>query len=363
MAVKYQASGKDASILNTITTQITQHLDEWYGSSSELASSLPEIRSYANSFILRYEVKRADGNKAILVKIRRNPKMESLAQAIAAAEIHVNIPDEYKTLRRVYERIGDGHTNFTAIRPLTYIEAYFAIVMEEFPAKSLRQLLYEHRNHAHWDELKGNARKAGELLRFFHAGVHTITETPYTAKNILADVEGYASQLERYTRGRVNATSIVNAFADKLSTRDIRSILCSEAHQDMTSDNVLCSQNGKVCLIDIKTKPAPIYSDLALLLIHPESFRDQIFRAGRYFSPSLLKEYRNAILAGYFAESPMDPFLVNAFCALRVLDKWTMHEELLNRYKRLKRLVTRPLAPFVTYYFHGLFDRYLNEIA
>jgi hypothetical protein len=116
-------------------------------------------------------------------------------------------------------------------------------------------------------------------------------------------------------------------------------------------------------LIDIKTKPAPIYSDLALLLIHPESFRDQIFRGGRYFSPSLLEEYRNAILAGYFAERPLDPFFVNVFCAIRVLDKWTMHEELLNRYKRFKRIFTRPLTPFVTSYFRNLLNRYLNEIA
>jgi hypothetical protein len=130
----------------------------------------------------------------------------------------------------------------------------------------------------------------------------------------------------------------------------------------MTCNNVLYSEDGKVCLIDIKTRPAPIYSDLALLLIHPETYREQVFRNGRFFSAELLQGYRHAVLAGYFEKHPINGFLVNLFCAYRVLDKWTMHEELFHNYKRLKRIFTRPVGPLITSYFHGLLNRYLSQL-
>jgi len=363
MGVQYKASEHDAPILQDITRHIDQSLGGWYGSASELISQTPEVRSYTNSFLLRYGVRTQAGSKVILVKIRRNPKMESLKSAITARELHGSIPDEYNTLQFVHERIGDGHANFTAIRPLTYLQEYFAIVMEEFPSRSLRQLLYQQRRSGNTSELMTAARRAGELLRFFHEKVHSVIESPYSSSDFLTHVESFASRLETYTRGRITSGSIVNAFARRLSTRELRSIPFSAAHQDMTSDNILYSDaTGKVCLIDIRTKPAPIYSDLALLLVHPETYRDQIFRAGRFFSRELLREYRDSILTGYFGGGSTDRFLVDLFCAMRILDKWTMHEDLFHRYKRWKRVFTRPLAPFVTAYFRRELDRYLTGI-
>lgn len=360
--VKYKTSDQDTTIINTITTRITNSLDEWYSNASRLLSPVPQIRSYTNSFIMCYELETSTARKVILVKIRRNPKMKSLALAVNAHEIHANIPGEYNALCLVYQGVGAGHPNFTAIRPLTYIEEYFAIVMEEFPSRALRELIFEQRQNSRSEELKITARKSGELLRFFHEQIHSIAEQPYSTGEILADIESCASRLELYTHGRVTAASLMNAFQQKLATKDIQSIPFSEIHQDMTCNNVLYSAEGKVCLIDIRTKPGPIYSDLALLLIHPETFREQIFSGGRYFSSDLLLMYRSAILAGYFEKHPIDASLVNLFCAIRVLDKWTMHEELFHRYKRLKRLFTRPLGPLLTSYFDGLLNRYLQAI-
>ena len=360
--IKYKTSEHDTTIIHNITTRITESLQEWYGSSSRLLSPVPGVRSYTNSFILCYEVRTLTDRKVILVKIRRNPKMKSLAQAVNVPHIHANIPSEFKTLCLLYQHIGTGHPNFTAIRPLTYMEEYFAIVMEEFPSRPLRELLFDQRKSSSSNELRVTARKAGELLRFFHEQIHSIAEQPYTSSELLADVEAYASRLELYTHGRVNAADIMNVFKQKLALKAIQSIPFSEIHQDMTCNNVLYSEDGKVCLIDIRTKPAPIYSDLALLLIHPETFREHIFRSGNYFSKDLLEEYRKAILAGYFEKHPVNGFLVNLFCAIRVLDKWTMHEELFHKYKRLKRLFTRPLGPILTSYFQAVLNRYLTAL-
>lgn len=364
MAARYGDNHQDAQLIATFTDRIDQSVGEWHGRSSSLVTRTPEIRCYTNSFLLRYEVATSTGPKAVLLKIRRKPKMDSLAQAIQARELHTNIEDEYNSLRYVFERIGSRHEHFTAIRPLAYFEEYFAIVMEELPSRSLRQLLHRHRGGINLGsnsiDLKLIAQRAGELLHFFHERVHSTETCLYSVADILADVEPYVVRLQRDTRGHIQAQSILDAFAERLSTRDIQSIPYTKAHQDLTCDNVLYSNDGRVCLIDIKTKPAPIYSDLALLLIHPETFRNQIFRGGNYFSEQFIKGYQDSILKGYFAESPVDRFLVSIYCAIRILDKWSMHQELFHRYKGLKRVLTRPLSPLVTSYFQRRLNHYLH---
>jgi hypothetical protein len=211
--------------------------------------------------------------------------------------------------------------------------------------------------------IEETAKKTGELLRFFHEYVSSTTDCPYSADKILTFAESYSSRLEHISHGRVKSQSLMHDFKQRIAGRDIRSIPSSGIHQDLTCDNVLYSESGKVCLIDINIKPGPIYSDLALLLIHPQTFRNQIYRAGMYFSEHLLDAYRSGILEGYFGHIPIGGFFVNIFCAIRVLDKWTMHAQLLHQYKGLKRIATRPLIPFVNAYFQSLLRRYLRAVT
>ncbi len=353
---------EDKDLMGTFARRVNAGIGSWYGPASRLITNTAEIRCYKNSFVLRYKLATRAGNKGVLVKIRRNPKMTSLTQAVHASELHANIPKEYNTLRYVYERIGSGHAHFSAIRPLDYWEDCFAIVMEEFPSRSLRQLLQKER-HKRNGKVEAIARRSGELLRFFHQSVYSTEPCPYSVVDILADAETYALALEQHSGGRVRAQEILDAFGWKLSKMDIRSIAYTSAHQDLTCDNVLYSDAGKVCLIDIKVKPAPLYSDLGLLLIHPHTFRDQIFRDGKYFSPEYLQSYRDSILKGYFTGSSIDENLINIYAAIRVLDKWTMHQELLYRYKGLKRVLTRPLSPLVSGYFQRLWKSYLQMVV
>lgn len=362
MPTPYVDNHEDHALIGSIGQRLEERIGDWYGSSASLSTHTPEIRSYTNSFLLRYKVTTSKGDQAILVKIRRNPKMTSLSHAVRMQEMHAHTPKEYNTLQYVYERIGGSHEHFTAIRPLDYFEEYYAIVMEEFPSRSLRQLLQKQRNKDH-GEFEVIAQRAGELLRFFHDSVYSTKPCPYSVDDILADAEMYALQLEQHSRGRIQMQAILDAFAQQLSSKDIKSIPYTSAHQDLSCDNVLYSEDGKVCLIDIKVKPAPIYSDLGLLLIHPETFRDQIFRHGRYFSQQYLKSYRALLLKGYFAEEPVDDHLVNAYAAIRVLDKWTMHQDLFYRYRGLKRVLSRPLFPLVTAYFQRLWKSRLQHTA
>ena len=361
--VPYQPNQKDGPIFDDITATLTNSLGIWYGEGSSLEPIPPEVRSYRNCFILRYPLTDSAGEtKTILVKIRRNPKMDSLWQAVHA-DLHANIPNEYRSLAFVYEALENPSDDFAVIRPLTYLERYHAIVMEEYPSRTLRQVLVQRRsspNGTGRSELLDAATKTGKWLHYFHHQVHAPVETPYTTYDILQVVDNYATRLHRDSRGRVDARSILDSFSRKLEAVQIESLLFSQSHADMTCDNVLYSYDRKVCIIDIKTRPAAIYSDLGLILTHPETFKQQIFSRGAYLPESILREYRLAILAGYFGDQEVDEFFVQLYSAIKVLDKWAMYEELMSRYTGIKHLLAYPIGPFVTSYFQTVLQKHLG---
>ncbi len=365
MIAQYKPNEKDKHIIDDITTKIGESLNAWYGEGTRLAAQEPKIRSYRNCFILRYPLTCSNGEKKmVLVKIRRNPKMDSLWRAVAA-NIHANIPTEYKSLEYVFSWLSGMKVDFGVIRPLAYFEKYYAIIMEEFPSRTLRQILVNQRSSkdgACMSELVDAATKTGKWLRYFHHHMYPPEETQYSTDDLLNVVQKYALRLEDYSRGRIKARSLLEAFSRKLKNVQIDTMLFSKSHADMTCDNVLYSDDKKVCVIDIKTRFAPIYSDLGLILTHPETFKLQIFSGGTYLPESILKKYRAAILAGYFGDEPQDEFLVQIYSAIKVLDKWTMYEELMSKYRGIKYLLAFPIGPIVTSYFQNVLKKHLDLI-
>jgi hypothetical protein len=363
LITQYKPTEKDANIISDITTHISNSLEGWYGAGTTLESWNPQILSYRNSFMLRYPITTAQ-TRNILVKIRRKPKMTSLTQAIQA-DIHQNVPGEYEALKFAFLKFDQTQEDFGVIRPLSYIAKDFAIVMEEFPSRTLRQLLDAQRSfHTSRSlcDLKDAAIKTGQWLGYFHHQIHTASEMPYTTDDILNEVQLYAERLEYYSHGRIRAYDIQKAFSRGLANIHLERVTFSQSHADMSCDNVLYSANHKLCVIDIKTRLAPIYADLGLVLIHPETFKLQILSGGRYYSESLLNQYRANIIEGYFNHQPGNEILVRISSAIKILDKWLMYEELMSKYKGIKQFLALPAGPLVSSYFHHLLNKYFSLI-
>jgi len=366
MVARYRPGKKDGILTKEITDDVGASLEEWYGTGSTLDLDIPEIRSHRNSFMLRYSITTPAGQKKhALVKIRRNPKMDTLTEAIQG-DIHQSVQMEYQSLLFVYNRIPAQDENLGAIRPLSFFEKYPAIAMEEYPSRTLRQILDKQRSSGtdrSSCELKDAARKTGRWLYYFHHNIHTPTNTPYTTEDILREVQDYAVQIETFSQRRVIASRILDAFSKKLEHNLIDWVDFSQSHADMTIDNVLYSDDHRVCVVDIKTRLAPIYADLGLVLIHPETSRREILFGGRYYPDSLLREYRAQIVAGYFEEKPGGELLARIYSAIKVLDKWLMYEELLQRYKGAKHLLSLPAGPWISRYFTSLLNKHLELIG
>jgi thiamine kinase-like enzyme len=363
--IEYKPNTPDQPIIDEITNKIRASLNAWYGHGARLNSTEPEIRTYQYCFMLRYPLSiSATEQKAILVKIRRNPKMDSLHQAIQS-DIHQIMGQEYQTLQFLYERLANAGEDFGAIRPLLFLEKYFAILMEEYPSRTMRQLMEAQRtSRMAWDssELKDAARKTGRWLYYFHHHVNTTHEKEYTSRDILQELQPYAEKIESSSQGRRRAQPIMDAVSWKIQNLQIARVKFSQCHLDMTTNNVLYSDERKVCIIDMKNRPAPVYADLGLILTYPETSKPQIFSGGMHFSETLLRKYRAEIIAGYFDQEPGDEGLVRVYSALKVVDKWSMYEELMGRYKSWKRALAVPAGLFVSLYFQNLLKKHLALI-
>jgi hypothetical protein len=354
----------DVLIIHEITSRLDARLKEWYGDQAFWVSMNPKIRIYTSCFLLRYPIMTQAGEKFILVKIRRRSEMRSLSEAILDRELHVKMQDEFRSLQAIHNFFDDVQADLGAVRPLLYLERWSALVMEEYQSVSLRYLLTQcgilFPRKESMLKMQDAAQKTGHWLRLFH---HEFQPCSYVEpeEQIMTAVQSYTRQLENISRGRINADSIKNIFADKMPLIKTIGLAVSQTHGDMSCDNILYSKDRRLCAIDVKGKFAPAYSDLGLILIHPETFKIQVLTFGLFYRERLLKAYRKAILEGYFGSAFEDKLLINLYCSLMLLDKWVRYEDNASRYRGLKWLLSRLLSPIPKLYFMTRINRYLRS--
>jgi hypothetical protein len=289
--------------------------------------------------------------------------MRSLKAAIADSSLHANMLSEYHSLQTLYDFFGNAQSDMGAVRPLIYLENWFALVMEEYESVSLRHLLSQWGTRSYRNDaiktLQDAAKKAGRWLHSYHYEFRDCSAVE-PAGQIMGMVQSYVSKMKSVTRGRIDVDLINHMFADKMSLIAMKKLPVSQTHGDMTCDNILYSKEGQVCAIDVKGKMDVTYSDLGLILIHPETFKLQIFTLGFYLPQRILKIYQQAILEGYFGKPLEDP-LLNICCGLMLLDKWVRYEDNASRHRGAKRLFSKLVSPLTKHYFQTRIQKYLDE--
>lgn len=365
MPTKYQQNPEDKPVIASITTQLENHLHEWFGDNSRFIEQKPVIKTYPSSFILKYTIKSFNTSpKHILVKIRRRPQMHSIVQTMINPKLHINMPSEYDSLKEVYENKELLQKGLGAIRPLLYLEPLNAIVMEECPSVTLGHLLINWEtvvlgSKNKLDSLLDAAFKTGKWLYTFHHSIHTPLEVEFSTEEFMKEVYDLAVRLETTSHKTTSARFVCDLFSRKIHSLAYKRILYSNTHGDMTCDNVLYTTDKSIFVVDIKSKLASIYCDLGIILIHPETYKTQVFSLGLFIRRNILKEYRNAILKGYFGDNPMESALIDFYCAFNLLDKWVMYEEMIYKFNGIKRMTSLILDPIFRLYFLAQIKYYL----
>lgn len=368
MPTKYQHNAEDEPIIASITAQLESHLGKWFGDNSRFLRQEPTINSYPSSFFLRYTILPISASpQNILVKIRRQPKMHSIMQTMTNSKLHINMPVEYDSLEVVYKNKEKLQNGLGAIRPLHYFQPLNAIVMEERFSVTLGQMIADWRTAIFWSKeglasLLDAAFKTGQWLYAFHHTIHTSREVEFSTEEFMTDVNDLAGRLEITSRNKISARFICELFSKVISHPPYKRVPYSITHGDMTCDNVLYTTDKVVFVVDIKSKPASVYSDLGIILIHPETYKTQVLSLGLFIRQNTLKDYRNAILDGYFGNNPVERDLLNLYCAFNFLDKWVMYEEVFYKLKGIKRMISMILAPIFRLYFVARIKKYMTSL-
>jgi hypothetical protein len=364
MSVQYKAILNDKQIITDITETLRASLTKWYGIQAVFSNIPPEVLVYKSSFFLRFPVYITGNRKNILVKIRRRSTMQTLTQAISEATLHTNTQTEYFSLVKVFDFFSNIQENLSAVRPLIYLDRWHAFAMEEFRGVSLHYLIMRCQKllvrKESVDALLDAARKTGRWLYLFHHQLHICT---YQAPEvqIIGDVRHYAKLLEKASHEKISSQVIEDLFKEKLSLIKTLKLPVSYTHGDLSCNNILYSTDKQICAIDIQGKIASIYSDLCLIMVHPETFKVQVFTFGLFFQEHILRDYRRAILDGYFGDNIEDCLFLNIYCALMILDKWVRYEDNATRYRGVKQFIAKLISPVPKFYFKSRIKRYLDS--
>lgn len=362
---RYKQHQEDISIINEINSTVAKCVTEWYGVDAYISSPTPKIKVNRNSFFIIYDITLNNKEKTrVFLKIRRQTRFKSLNKAINSNIPHENTRKEYETFVEIYNFFKNKGNKFGAIRPLAFFDKWYAMAVEECESVHLDKLLHDRPfltkiKSLHYPDLFMIAQNAGTWLAIYHREIQLQQEKPYSPQNLSEEIHEVLSNLSKASNENLKLESLRAAFSQKIDGLSLNTLPFSIIHGDFKSENILITDDNRICVIDFKPTQDTIYYDLGQFLVDPDTYKVQIFTFGGFFSKNFLKKYRNAILKGYFKNNSFDQRLVNLYCAINLVEKWTLNETIINNYKDIRKYIALPLRPIMRYYFNKLILTYL----
>jgi hypothetical protein len=95
------------------------------------------------------------------------------------------------------------------------------------------------------------------------------------------------------------------------------------SHTDFAPRNVLVASNGSITVIDTLGRwQAPVYEDLGHFLFALHTSEIQVYSQGCWLSETVLRDFEQAFLAGYFGEHPFPETALRLFQLQSLLYRW-----------------------------------------
>ncbi len=292
-----------------------------------------------HSSLLEFEVTDGTLRKNVICKIpfslqdtgNHEPLVEDRPRLFPTSEAVSIGQREYLGLESIAQHFSAlNDDRFGAIAVLELLESPFVVVMEKSEDRSLKSLLKKstrfHCLTRNVSRLQAAFRNAGAWLREFHA----MPALPHT-KERHSDRACYIDSVLRFT------DALILKLNHKLYFRDVRQQLesaamrilprevpCATVHGDFAPRNILIGTNSRVTVIDTQRRwIAPVYEDLAYLLMSVKLSRLQVSSQGLIFSRRQLAIWESDLLIGYFASSAIPLAAVRLYEVLLSLEWWT----------------------------------------
>lgn len=257
---------------------------------------------------------------------------------------------EYAALRRVHDHLSTvGDPRFASIRPLDHFESESTIVIEHFPARTLRQLLLATSLRSRTaPNLDVTLDRVGAWLRELHAlaGDASTSASQQVRKEALAELDSFVDFLDGRAPDRTLA-AIRNA-SETISEALTAPVPIAPGHGDFAPRNVFVTPAGQVCVFDIMGHEQPIFEDLACFFVDLRTSGLQLLPRPLSHSEEQIDALERSLLRGYFTADGVPHSTVAAYSLLGVLDRWVslVHREGTFQSMRQRMLDGRAPHPF-----------------
>lgn len=350
------------AVISSLANFLVPHITKWYGESAALDSESVTLRIYPYSFFISFPVKTSIGIQTLLVKIHRKPHIGTLTDALTTERLRKLARDEYEISQVIWQAFAEENSPVCIpVQYLGFIEKWNALLMRRVEGRMLKEYLLRPsialRNPKSLAQLQEYLLLSTRWLNILHRRVSGLQIVHFPVEKARLLIEEVLSKLHERSNGQVDIRPFQAALEHWLeSMRDLH-VPVGLLHADFHYSNILITPDGRVCVLDYALNYyGPVYFDLATILIDPETRELQILTGGRFIATDFIKACKRLILKSYFNGKPYLDNVLNFYCALAILNKWSTDEaDLSNSWRKvispvLSRMTRRYYAKLVLQY-------------
>ncbi len=325
----------------SITERLRDRLHGYRGleDSEGTLTLLKEInRRFCNLYI--YRLSSQSKCPSLVVKVPVGPGDIAYAQKLST-EGYVDRPrlfgradpttksaKEFAALKRIEGHFGDNDPRFGTVHIYDLFHDEQAMVMEWVDQPSLRQLLYNShrfRNVQLSKKLEVAFRHMGGWLRKHHdLPPLEHCETRNTSRDdYLESIERFSTYLEDRAGCPTRISEIHRRLIENAQEHLPDTIPTGQVHGDYAPRNAFIDADNRVTVFDTPGRfEAPIFEDLAKLLMTVKASGPQLLSGGLLYNAKQLRRYEENLLEGYFLNEPIPYKCIRLFEAQLLLEHW-----------------------------------------
>ncbi len=351
--------------VTALTNFISTQLPFWYGKGAVLDLERLAMQIFPYSFFLSVPILNDAGEQTLLIKIKRQPDVSSIADAIGIERLKAPAENEYSMMEKIWDVFSSENiTSCAAVKPVAYLGQWNAVLMEKFEGRALKNFSLSpymlFRFPMAQASLKEFVASSARWLRIFHERVSDMKNIPFPVGAIWSDIEEGLERLELYSNGHLDIMTYRDIFEVAMNKVAHFEVPFGVVHDDYHYSNILVNTEGQVCVIDhAGDYRTCAYVDLATLITDPQTRTWQIMANGFYIPSSFIQELRTTILENYFSDSGYSLELIDFFCAIAVLNKWS---EGLARFSVQRRRPSVFFLKRLEKYFSKHLNKYLSYV-
>jgi thiamine kinase-like enzyme len=193
-----------------------------------------------------------------------------------------------------------------------------------------------------------------------HSRAGDLKVEPFPLEEVQALIDETLEKLEKDSDGYVDVKFYQGVLERHMKAVSQTHVPVGLLHDDFHYSNILITPDGRACALDYAfTNRGPIYADISTMLIDPETRLAQILSLNTYLSKKRLAQLRSLFLDNYFQGQPYDEQVLNLFCAVAVLYKWSVDERRFSDNGH-RQFYFPMLRSVIRRHFQNVFKSYLN---